>query len=135
MKHAAIAIMLAAAAVLSAAGPASAADVGGAWTKTTHSDPENVTVFFSEGKTVKAIGYGRIGGGPAIWHAEGRFAGGALELSYHYSSDATPPGWEPDGTMRLTLSADGKTLSGTATSKSGNWSGRVEFKRAFLSRR
>jgi hypothetical protein len=30
--------------------------------------------------------------------------------------------------MKLILSDDGKVISGTATSKSGNWSGKIEFK-------
>jgi hypothetical protein len=34
--------------------------------------------------------------------------------------------------MKLIISDDGKVISGTATSKSANWSGTIEFKRMHL---
>jgi hypothetical protein len=34
--------------------------------------------------------------------------------------------------MKLHLSDDGNVISGIATSKSGNWSGKIEFKRVQL---
>ena len=109
--------------------PASDARVAGLWTKTTHPDPRNVTIFYSDDQLVKAIGYGRIAGKPALWYAEGGLRDGQVKLKYHYSSDATPHGWEPEGTMQLKLSKEGNRLFGMATSRSGAWSAQIEFRR------
>jgi hypothetical protein len=106
-----------------------AADLNGIWSKTTHADRDNRAIVFQEKNSVKAIGYGKISGAKAAWHAFGRFEGQRLRLQYHYSADAIPPGWEQKGVMVLDLSEDGKILAGTATSASGNWSGSVIFKR------
>ena len=76
---------------------------GGVWGKTTHPDSNNVSIFYVEPQAVKAIGYGRIAGKPAIWYAEGVFREGRLTLKYRYSPDATPDGWEAEGTMRLSI--------------------------------
>ena len=113
---------------------ASASDeyVNGVWVKTTHPDPQNISIFYVDHHTVKAIGYGRITSKPAIWYAEGSFREGLLTLRYRYSPNATPDGWEPDGTMLLKVSKDGALVSGSIRSISGAWSGRVEFRRIDL---
>ena len=108
---------------------ASAADLNGIWTKTTSPDPDHITLIYREMNDIKAIGYGEIGGKKAVWHATGEFKGFPLRLHYRYSAEAVPSGWEQVGVMILDLSADGKILSGKATSASGNWSGPVRFKR------
>ena len=97
---------------------ASASDepAAGVWTKTTHPDPQNVSIFYVNQQAVKAIGYGRISGKPAIWYAEGSIREGHLTLKYHYSPNATPDGWEPEGTMQLKVSKDGAKMSGSARS-------------------
>jgi hypothetical protein len=92
-------------------------------------DPKNVAVFCVDAHTVKAIGYGMISDRPAIWYAEGNLQDGHAKLAYRYSTDNTPNGWEPEGVMQLRLSEDGNTMSGRATSRSGAWSDRIEFKR------
>lgn len=115
--------------VLAFTGPAWAENIAGTWTKTTHPDPNNIIVFFREAERVKATGYERVGGAPAYWHGEGTVRNGQIELHYHYSADATPPGWEPEGTMRLALSADGRSMEGTATSATGQWSDRIVLRR------
>jgi hypothetical protein len=102
---------------------------GGVWTKTTHPDNENIAIFHVDGQAVKAIGYGRISGRPAVWYAEGRFKDGYLKLSYRYSSDATPEGWDSEGVMQLKLSEDGNSMTGRASSKSGSWADRIEFRK------
>ena len=101
----------------------------GLWTKTTHPDPHNITIFYSEGNLVKAVGYGRIQGASAIWYAEGRITDGGIALNYRYSLDALPEGWEPRGTIQLDMSADGDRMTGSARSTLGSWSGPVAFKR------
>jgi len=105
------------------------ADVIGIWTKTTHPDPENMTIIYREDNDVKAIGFGQIGGTKAVWYAVGEFSGYPLRLYYHYSAETIPHEWEQEGTMILDLSQDGNTLSGKAISASGNWSGSLIFKR------
>jgi hypothetical protein len=113
---------------------ASASDeyAGGVWTKTTHPDPQNVAIFYVDQQAVKAIGYGLITGKPAIWYAEGSIREGHLTLKYRYNPNATPDGWELEGTMKLKVSKDGTRMSGSARSLTGAWSGRVEFRRIDL---
>lgn len=105
------------------------ADFMGIWTKTTHPDPENITIIYREKNDVKAVGFGQIGRNKAVWYAVGKFNGYPLRLYYHYSAEGIPQEWEQEGVMVLELSRDGNTLSGQATSTSGNWSGAVIFKR------
>jgi len=111
---------------------ASAKNPGGVWVKTNHQDPQNITLFYVDRHSVKAIGYGRITGKPAIWHAEGSFRRGQLTLTYRYSPYAKPDGWEAEGTMELTVSEDGTRMNGSARSRSGAWAGPVEFRRTDL---
>lgn len=115
--------------ILASFDPAHAAGIAGTWTKLTHPDPHNVVVCYAEAQTLKAIGFEQVGRRPAYWYGEGRIEGGRVEMAYRYSADATPSGWEPEGSMQLTLSEDGQTLRGTATSKSGIWSDRIELRR------
>ncbi|KJS32912.1 MAG: hypothetical protein VR64_05140 [Desulfatitalea sp. BRH_c12] len=103
--------------------------IAGTWTKTTHPDTHNIVLLYSDSEIVKAIGYAQVGGVPAYWYGEGTFRKGQLALQYHYSAEATPFGWEPEGRMLLTVTADGTTLRGTATSRSGNWSESIEMRR------
>jgi hypothetical protein len=109
--------------------PAHATDLAGTWTKTTHPDPNNITLLYSEGQTLKAVGFEQVANRPAFWHGEGKIENGQVEITYHYSADGTPLGWEPDGIMQLTVSEDGRTLSGMATSRSGAWSEEIEYRR------
>lgn len=114
------------------AGNLSAADISGVWTKTTSEDANNVTVFYQEGSDVSAVGAGRIAGRRAVWRASGSIDGNRIRLVYQYSADSVPGGWDPDGTMTLTLSRDGTRIKGTAVSKSGGWSGPVAWKRIWV---
>ena len=106
-----------------------AADINGLWTKTTNADPNNITIFFREKETVRAIGFSTSQGKKTVWHATGQIKEPRMQLSYHYSVDAILPGWEADGIMELSISDDGNIISGVAISISGNWSGKIEFKR------
>ena len=108
------------------------ADISGLWTKTTSADPDNITIFYARHNDLRAIGYSEVQGQKMVWYAEGKIEGKRLQLSYRHSQDALALGWESDGIMNLVLSDDGKAIEGTATSKSGNWSGRIEFKRIQL---
>ncbi len=109
-----------------------AADANGLWTKITNPDPNNITIFYNHESDVKAIGYSEIQGQKIVWYAEGKIEGKRLQLFYRHSQAALPPGWESEGIMNLILSDDGNVIEGTATSKSGNWSGKIEFKRIQL---
>jgi hypothetical protein len=106
-----------------------AVEIGGIWTKTTHPDANNISLFYEEMGKVKAVGQGRMEGREVLWFGEGEIKDGRIHLTYHYSADAIPTGWEPDGTMDLKISEDGKTMRGTARSASGNWAGPIEFRR------
>jgi hypothetical protein len=109
-----------------------AADLNGIWTKTTSPDPNNITIFYHEKNVVKAMGYSEIDGIKVVWHGEGQMKGSHLQCSYRYAENAIPDGWEPEGVMELTLSQDGKEMTGTARSNSGGWSGEIGFVRALL---
>lgn len=109
--------------------PVFAADLNGPWTKATSPDPQNLTLFFQQDREVQAIGFSILQGKKAAWRAAGTLKGDRLRLNYQYSADALPRGWEAKGTMELTLSEDGSRLIGTATSASGGWSDRMEFRR------
>ncbi|RJQ65851.1 MAG: hypothetical protein C4519_26970 [Desulfobacteraceae bacterium] len=115
--------------ILAICGMAEAGSIAGTWTKTTHPDPSNIILLYSDSEIVKATGYEQVGDMPAYWYGEGIIRNGKLDLSYHYSAEATPKGWEPEGRMVLTLSENGNTLRGTATSRSGGWSERIELRR------
>ena len=82
-----------------------------------------------EGGKVKCVGQGRVEGREVLWFGEGQIKDGKVLINYHYSADAIPSGWEPEGTMDLKISEDGKTMRGTARATSGNWSGPIEFRR------
>jgi hypothetical protein len=112
-----------------APGVGHAVEIGGIWTKTTHSDANNISLFYEETGKVKVVGQGRLEGREVLWFGEGEIKDGQIHLTYHYSADAIPTGWEPDGTMDLKISEDGKTMRGTARSVSGKWSGPIEFRR------
>jgi hypothetical protein len=118
--------------IVALCGIAYADNVAGTWTKTNHPDPDNIVVLYTEAQVVKAVGYEQVGGVPAYWYGEGTIRDGQLTLTYHYSSEATPLGWEPEGRMLLKLSEDGSTWSGTATSRSGNWSDNIVLRRIYL---
>jgi hypothetical protein len=115
--------------ILAIVHPAQAVDIAGTWTKTTHPDPDNIMVCYTEAGVIKAIGFEQAGDAPAFWYGEGKTGNGRVEIAYRYSAEGTPSGWEPEGRMRLTLSEDGQALNGTATSKSGTWSARIELRR------
>lgn len=108
--------------------PLLAADINGLWTKTTSPDPQNITIFYQEKNTIRAMGYGEISGKKVVWYSVGDIKGNRLHCYYHHSLDTIPPGWE-QGIMSLTVSDDGHTISGTATSVSGKWHGKIIFKR------
>ncbi|MGD8228687.1 MAG: hypothetical protein PVH82_10300 [Desulfobacteraceae bacterium] len=112
--------------------PLFAADLNGLWTKTTSPDPNNITIFYLEKNEVKAMGYGEIGGEKTVWYAEGEIKGNTLRCNYRYSEDAIPAGWAQEGVMELTLSPDGKEMTGTARAASGDWFGVISFVRARL---
>lgn len=109
-----------------------AADLNGLWTKTTSPDPNNIAIFYHEKNDIKAMGYSEIDGGKVVWYAEGKIDGNVLRCTYRHAKNATPPGWAQEGVMDLTLSADSSAMTGTAKSRSGDWSGAIGFVRARL---
>lgn len=109
-----------------------AADLNGLWTKTTSSDPNNIAIFYHEKNVVKAMGYSEIDGTRVVWHGEGEMKGNHMHCSYRYAENAIPAGWEKEGVMELTLSHDGKEMTGTARSSSMEWFGIIGFVRARL---
>ncbi len=132
MKTFYIIILTAVFGCFSVSAAAGEADIIGLWTKTTSADPDNITIFYAQQNDLRAIGYSQVQGQKMVWYAEGKIEGKRLQLTYRHSQDALAPGWESEGIMNLILSDDGNVITGTATSKSGNWSGTIEFKRIQL---
>ncbi len=112
--------------------PVFAADLNGLWTKTTSPDPNNIAIFYHEKNLVKAVGYSEIDGTRVVWYGKGEIKGNHLQCKYRHAEKAIPPGWAQQGVMELTLSHDGKEMTGTARAMSGDWFGMISFVRARL---
>ena len=92
---------------------ASAADpISGLWKEVSTPKHENSYVVFSQDAGMLFVTcYWEFEGTPIVWHGVGSAWGNQVE--YAYKSTRIRSGWDPVGKQELTLSADGKTLSGT----------------------
>jgi hypothetical protein len=86
----------------------------------------NVQVIFAQsGKNVQVAGYFEINGTPYVWSGSGTLIGNALEYSVIYSKNPDP-GNGPNGKHVMTLSSDGRTITGQWNNNYGN-SGTVRY--------
>ena len=105
---------------------ASAADpISGLWKEVSTPKHENSYVVFSQDAGMLFVTcYWEFEGTPIVWHGVGSAWGNQVE--YAYKSTRIRSGWDPIGKHELTLSADGKTLSGTWKNTRGE-SGPLKF--------
>lgn len=115
---------------VSAALPAAPHDLNGVWTEQTGL-PNAVAVIFHEGNDVRVMSTYEYQGKKIVWHGAGKKNGNRVTLTYHYTANTRPPGWE-DGTIELTVSADGSALSGTARTAGSGRSSAMQFKRTSI---
>lgn len=113
-----------------AAPPAASHDLNGVWTEQTGL-PNAVAVIFQEGTDVRLISTYEYQGKRIVWHGVGKKNGNRVTLTYHYTANTRPAGWE-DGTIELTVSADGSALSGTARTAGSGRSSAMQFKRTSI---
>jgi hypothetical protein len=116
-------------AVLSLAGGiqvATAADsISGLWKEVSTPKHENSYVVFSQDAGLLFVTcYWEFEGTPIVWHGVGSAWGNQVE--YAYKSTKIRSGWDPVGKQEMTLSPDGKTLTGTWKNTRGE-SGPLKF--------
>jgi len=101
------------------AGYAHAADVNGVWKA-----DASTFIFFQEGSTIKVMCSYSRDNRPIVWYGEGSISGSQVRYRLHHTSNTVPAGWE-DGIHELTVSPDGKSMSGTWKTVSNSASGKM----------
>ena len=86
--------------------------ISGLWEEVSTPEHKSSFVIFSQdGETIHAACYWEYKGHKVVWHAKGTRTGN--KVKYSYSTTRGPAKWEPYGVHVLTLSKDGKTMTGT----------------------
>ena len=76
-------------------------------------------ILAQSGNKIQVVGYFEVNGTPYVWYGSGTLRGNALEYSVIYSKNPDP-GNGPNGKHVMTLSADGKTVTGKWYNNYGN---------------
>jgi len=94
-------------------------------------DTVNSQYIYSQfGNKVQVAGYFEYKGVPCVWSGTGTVNGNKVEHTVNYSKRHPDPIWRgADGKLVLTLSADGKTLSGTWYNNNGDSGSKIIVKR------
>jgi len=86
--------------------------ISGLWEEvSTPEHKSSVVIFSQEGETIHVASYWEFRGQKVVWHGKGTRKGNLVK--YSYSTTRGPSKWEPYGVHDLTLSKDGKTMTGT----------------------
>lgn len=98
-------------------------NISGIWKEASGvSQATNIQLMYAQvGNTVHAVGYFEINGVPCVWHGTGTINGNTVEYPVLYSKPY--PEWKrngADGKHVLTLSADGKTVTGKWYNNNGD---------------
>jgi hypothetical protein len=101
-----------------------AADLNGVW----KSNTETMIVYQDKG-TIKAMCSIDYNSQPAILYGEGTVKDKVVSLRTRISPSTLPSGWEERGTLTVTVSPDGNSLTGKWQTESGSWSGPANFRR------
>ncbi len=101
-----------------------AADLNGIW----KSDIETM-IIYQDRNSLKVLCEINYNSRPAILYGEGTVQDNMISLRTRISPSTLPSGWEERGTLTVTVSTDGNSLSGKWETESGSWSGPVTFKR------
>lgn len=102
-------------------------NISGIWVAM-EDNPEvsNLQVIYSQiGTKVNAVAYFEYKGVPCVWHGNGTVSGNKAKYSVNYSKHY--PGWNgADGKHVMTISTDGKTMTGNWYNQNGD-SGRMTY--------
>lgn len=87
-------------------------------------------IYAQFGNKVHVNGYFEFKGVPCVWSGTGTINGNKVEHTVNYSKRYPDAGWKgADGRFVLTLSADGRTLSGTWYNNNGDSGSKIIVKR------
>jgi hypothetical protein len=94
-------------------------------------DTVNSQYIYSQfGNKVQVAGYFEFQGVPCVWSGTGTVNGNTVEHTINYSKRHPHPAWKgADGKLVLTLSPDGRTLSGTWYNNNGDSGTKIIVKR------
>jgi hypothetical protein len=99
-------------------------NISGIWREDSpaNSDVANAQLMYAQsGNNVQVVGYFEFKGTPCVWYGSGILRGNALEYSVIYSKPY--PDWRgngADGKHVMTLSGDGKTVTGKWHNNNGD---------------
>ena len=112
--------------VFAARGARAQENMSGIWDEDTQSQRTSevsgsVIIYAQFGNELRAIGFFEYKGDTCVWAGTGTVNGKAVEHSVNYSKWGSLPGYkDADGGLALTLSPDGRTLTGTWHSNNGS---------------
>jgi hypothetical protein len=107
-----------------------AENFSGIWEDKNPDTVNSVYIYSQFGNKVQASGYFEIKGVPCVWSGTGTVNGNQVEHTVNYSKRYPHPSWNgADGKLVLTLSPDGKTLSGTWYNNNGDSGSKIIVKR------
>jgi len=90
--------------------------ISGLWQEvSTPEHKSSFVVFSQDGEKVHVACYWEYRGQEVVWHGKGTRKG--HRVKYAYNTTRGPSNWEPYGVHDLTLSKDGKTMTGTWTNQ------------------
>ena len=90
----------------------------------------SIVVYAQDGNTVYATGYYDINGQPRVWYGKGQREGNIISHSYKITRGPASLTTMKPGKHILTISPDGKTMTGKGTA-SGGWSESFTMKKKF----
>ncbi|MDQ5986264.1 MAG: hypothetical protein CSYNP_01983 [Syntrophus sp. SKADARSKE-3] len=84
-------------------------------------DASSVAVYSQDGNTVNVTGYYVINGQPRVWYGRGKREGDTISYSYKITLGPSRLAAERKNTGKhtLTISPDGRTMTGTSTASDG----------------
>lgn len=86
-------------------------NVSGIWVSEGSGVSNAQLIYAQNGTKLQVAGYFEVNGSPYVWHGTGTVKGNVLEYSVLYSKNPDS-GDGPNGRHVMTLSPDGKTVSG-----------------------
>jgi hypothetical protein len=102
-------------------------NIGGVWRETSASEIKNSIVVVSQsGTDLTLCSSWEYRGTQIVWQGRGSINGG--QVTYKIKHTLYPAGWGVEGTHKLELSSDGRSMSGTWTNTKGE-SGPLKFEK------
>jgi len=102
-------------------------NIGGVWRETSTGDIKNSIVIVSQsGTALTVVSSWEYRGGQILWQGSGSISG--RKVVYQIRHTMYPPGWGVEGTHKLDVSADGRSMTGVWTNAKGE-SGPLKFEK------